>query len=82
MSRTETLVNRVVEQLGVSPEDMTARFVGARAAPVAAVDRGHLHGHRFTDVGPNGFGLYEIVDDQRGSFVNVPVRHQATAEES
>ena len=80
MCRTETLVNRVVEQLEVLPKDMTASFSGARAAPVAAIDRGPLRGHRFTDVGPNGFGLYEIVDDQRGSFVNVPVRHHPAAE--
>jgi hypothetical protein len=80
MARTQALTNRVAEQLGVALEDITARFVSARSAPVADVDHGYLRGHRYTDAGPNGFGLYEIVDDQQGSFINVPVNRQLPVE--
>jgi len=73
MSRTHKLTSRIVEQLGVAPEDLTVRHVDARGAPVADVERGEHHGRRFTDVGPRGSRLHEIIDDQRGGFVSVPV---------
>jgi hypothetical protein len=59
-----------VEHLGLNPDDFVARHVAERGAPVADVRAGYFRGHRYTDVGDSGFGLYEIVDDGRGSFRN------------
>lgn len=73
MSRADDLALRLIERLDVPADDLTVQHVPARAAPVAQVDGGRLRGRRFTDVGPHGFGLYEIVDDGRGSFVNLLV---------
>jgi hypothetical protein len=69
MMRNAVLVDEV-RRLGLVPEDFLVHDSAARAAPVADVIRGYLRTRRYTDVGPGGFGLHEIVDDGRGSFVN------------
>jgi hypothetical protein len=70
MIRTAQLTSRLVQHLGLAPNDFVVRDVPARAAPVAEVHAGYFRGHRYTDVGDSGFGLYEIVDDGCGSFEN------------
>lgn len=70
MRRAARLTSRLVEHLGLDPSDFVVRDVSARAAPVAEVHNGYFRGHRYTDVGDSRFGLYEIVDDGRGSFEN------------
>lgn len=70
MSRVAQLTSRLVQHLGLDLDDFVVRDVPARAAPVAEVHSGYFRGHRYTDVGDDGFGLYEIVDDGCGSFRN------------
>jgi len=70
MTRNAVLADDLVQRLGLVPEDFVVHYSAARAAPVADVIRGYFRTRRYTDVGPGGFGLYEIVDDGRGSFVN------------
>jgi hypothetical protein len=70
MSRRLQLANRLIQHLGLSPDQFIVQNVFARAAPVADVHAGYLRGRRYTDVGHSGFGLYKIVDDGCGSFRN------------
>jgi hypothetical protein len=70
MSRNAHLTSRLVQHVGLNPDDFLMRYVAARAAPVADVHAGYFRGHRYTDVGDSGFGRYEIVDDGCGSFRN------------
>lgn len=71
MSRVDRLSSRLIERLAVTPDELTVEWMDARAAPVAQIDQGPFHGRRYTDVGSHGLSLYEIVDDQCGSFINV-----------
>jgi hypothetical protein len=70
MTRTAQLTSRLVQHLGLAQNDFVVRDAPARAALVAEVHAGYFRGHRYTDVGDSGFGLYEIVDDGCGSFEN------------
>ena len=73
MTRSTRLIKLAQERLGLAADDFVVRHCAGRGAPVLEVNRGRLNGHRYTDVGRHGLGLYEIVDDDRGSFVNVLV---------
>lgn len=70
MSRAARLAEDLVQRFGLEPDAFDVHYSSARAAPVADVHRGYFRGRRYTDIGPGGFGLYEIVDDGRGSFEN------------
>lgn len=69
--RRDRLKALLVQVHRLDPKYVDMEWSDGRGAPVA-----HVDGRRYTDASGAGLcpeGLYEIVDDESGSFVNRPI---------